>query len=252
MTELHVRTVPVDLSLDEGMLFGRLVPFDAPTPVADEKPGGGIDAYVEGFRKGVFARQAEATEPGVLRRVMLKHEHGDGLGYLGPLMSLEERDDGAYGGFMVLPSHRENVRALHDLGIRELSVEFLERKNGTAVEDGVRWRTSAHLVGAALVARGAYGALGAEVLSLRSIDDLVAEQAAEEEAERQRAEAEVAEQAAEAEAERQRAEAEVAVREAAVAEELAAEERRRALAEVDAFLAEAQAKQSELVERFAR
>lgn len=232
MTDLHTRTMPVELQLDEGRLFGRIVPFDAPTPVADERPGGGIDAYVEGFRKGVFARQAEATEPGVLRRVMLKHEHGDGLGYLGPLVGLEERDDGAYGEFMVLPSHRENVLALHGLGIRELSVEFLERKNGTSVEDGIRWRTAAHLVGAALVAKGAYGALGAEVLSMRSIDELVAEQAAEAEAERQRAEAEAAEQAE------------------AEAEQAAAEERRRALAEVDEWSVAAATRQAELLERF--
>lgn len=232
MTDLHVRTMPVDLEFAEGRLFGRLIPFDAPTPVVDEMPDGRLDAYVEGFRKGALARQADASEPGVLRRVMLKHEHGDGLGYLGPLVGLEERDDAAYGEFVVLPSHRENVMALYELGIRELSVEFMERKNGTSIEDGVRWRTGVHLVGAALVARGAYGALGAEVLAMRGIDDLVAEQAAEEEAERQRAAAEV-----EAEA-------------AAAAEVVAVEERKRALIEVDAFLAEAQAKQAELAERF--
>lgn len=238
MTELHIRTVPVDLSLSEGRLFGRLVPFDAPSPVVDATPDGGIDAYIEGFRRGVFSRQAEASEPGVLRRVMLKHEHTDGLGYLGPLVALEEQDDGAYGEFMVLPSHRENVMALHELGIRELSVEFLERKNGTVIEDGVRWRTSAHLAGAALVAQGAYGALGAEVLAMRSISDLVAEQEAEREAERQRAAAEAEAQAA---ADAERAEAEAAA--------AAAEERKRILADVDAFLADAHAKQAELLAR---
>lgn len=232
MTELHIRTVPVDLALEEGRLLGRIVPFNAPTPVVDEKPGGGYDAYVEGFRRGVFGRQAESTEPGVLRRVMLKHEHDGGLGYLGPLVALEERDDGAYAEFVVLPSHRDNVMALHELGIRELSVEFLERKDGTSVEDGVRWRTAAHLMGAALVAKGAYGALGAEVLAMRSAEELIAEQAAEEEAERQRAQAE-----ADAEA-------------AAAAEEEAAEERRRKLAEVDDFMAAAKARQAEFAARF--
>jgi hypothetical protein len=243
VTELHVRTVPVDVSLNDGRLLTRIVPFDVSTPVADVRSDGTFDAYIEGFRRGVFGRQATSTEPGVLRRVMLKHEHDGGLGYLGPLVSLEERDDGAYAEFMVLPSYRADVMALHEVGIREMSVEFLERKDGTAEEDGVRWRTSAHLIGAALVAKGAYGALGAEVLAMRSIDELIAEQAATQEAERQRAEAEEV-------AARERAEAEEVARVAAEAEAVAAEERRRAVVEMEAFLADAQARQAELAERY--
>lgn len=230
--DLHTRTIPVNLELAEGRLFGRLMPYGVSAPVVDELPNGGIDAYIEGFRRGAVARQAAAQEPGVLRRIMLKHEHADGLGYLGPLVSLEERDDAAYGGFMVLPSHRENVAALHELGIREISIEFATRKGGTVVEDGVRWRTDIHLIGAALTAKGAYGSLGAEVLAMRDLNDLVAEQAEAEEAERQRAEAEAAD------TERLRVEAE------------AIEQRRRQLDEVDPWLETAKARQAELVERY--
>lgn len=230
--DVHTRTIPVDLELVEGHLYGRLMPYGVSAPVVDELPNGGIDAYIEGFRRGAVARQAAAQEPGVLRRIMLKHEHADGLGYLGPLVSLEEREDGGYGDFMVLPSHRENVAALHELGIRELSVEFATRKGGTVVENGVRWRTDIHLIGAALTAQGAYGSLGAEVLAVRDLNELVAEQAEAEEAERQRAEADAA--AAEAEA----------------AETEAAEQRRQQLEEVDAWLAERKERQAELVERF--
>jgi hypothetical protein len=240
VTELHhIRTVPVELELSEGQLFGRLVPYGVVAQVADLTPSGDLDIYDEGFRKGAFARQAASTEPGVLRRVALRYEHDNPLRE-GVLISLEERDDGAYGEFMILPSYRNNWRALYDAGINELSVEFRERKEiGTSIEDDVRWRVDAQLVGTALVAQGAYGAVGAEVLSMRSLDEILAEQRAEREAAKERA-------AAEAEA----AAAEVAAAEAAAAEEAAAEERRRALAEVEAFLAEARGRQAELAERY--
>jgi hypothetical protein len=239
VTELHhIRTVPVELELSEGQLFGRLVPYGVVAQVADLTPSGDLDIYDEGFRKGAFARQAASTEPGVLRRVALRYEHDNPLRE-GVLISLEERDDGAYGEFMILPSYRNNWRALYDAGINELSVEFVEQKGGTSIEDDVRWRTNARLVGTALVARGAYGAVGAEVLSMRSLDEILAEQQAEREAAKERA-------AAEAEA----AAAEVAAAEAAVAEEAAAQERKRALAEVEAFLAEARERQADLAERY--
>jgi hypothetical protein len=238
VTDFHIRTVPVDLELSEGQLFGRLVPFDVVTKVADLTPAGALDIYDEGFRRGAFARQAGSTEPGVLKQVALRYEHDNPLRE-GVLISLEERNDGAYGEFMILPSYRNNWRALYDAGINELSVEFVEQKGGTSIEDDVRWRTNARLVGTALVARGAYGAVGAEVLSMRSLDEILAEQQAEREAAKERA-------AAEAEA----AAAEVAAAEAAVAEEAAAQERKRALAEVEAFLAEARERQADLAERY--
>jgi hypothetical protein len=231
---VHCRTFPAELSFAEGRLVGRLVPFDATATVHDLSTTGGVVQYVEGFRHGAFSRQATSSEPGVLRRVMLKHEHDGGMGYLGPLVSLDERADGLYGEFRVLPSMREDVAELHSLGIAELSVEFLERKNGTAVDDaGVKWRTDVHLGGVALVPQGAYGASGARVLAMRAYDDLIAEQAAE--------------TAAEVEAERARHAAEVAAAEQAEQE---AEARRRQVDEIATFLAEAKAAQVELAARF--
>lgn len=241
MIEVHKRTVPTTVEFSEGQLMARLVPYDKTARVLDDLPGGGIEVYTEGFRPGSFRRQAASSEPGVLRRVALKHDHEGGLGYLGPLFSLDERDDGLYGEFRVLPSRRGDVAAMYELGIDEISVEFLERKNGTDVDDdGVRWRTDAHMLAAALLPAGAYGRHGAGVLAMRELDELIAEHDADEE--RQRADDET--KAAEAaEAERLRAEVEAA--------EAAAEARRRELAELDEFLTAAKATQAVYAERLA-
>lgn len=234
MSNLHIRSFPTAVEFNEGRLLARLVPYDAVAKVADLNPDGRIEQYTEGFRKGAFDRQVLTTEPGVLQRVLLTHEHGGDR--LGPLVGLEERDDGLYGEFKVFPSRRDDVVMMSDVGIREMSVEFLDRKGGTVVEDGVRWRTDVHLHGAALVAQGAYGAAGAGVLAMRSLDELAAEQA--------EAEAEVAAAAA--------AEAEALA--AAEAERVAAEEKaaevERFRQELAEFLEEAKVKQAELAERF--
>lgn len=238
-TDLHTRAFPTNVELNEGRLFARLVPYGAVAMVVDDLPGGGLsEPYVEGFRHGAFQRQAAMTlETGMLQRVLLTHEHGGDR--LGPLVGLEERGDGLYGEFRVLPTKREDVTELHSIGIREISIEFRERPNGTVIEDKVRWRTDAHLAGAALVSRGAYGAAGAEVLALRSLDELIAEQAAADEA-RKRAEADAAAEAAAA----------TAATEAAAAEAAAADERRRQLVELEEWEKAAKAKQAEFVERY--
>lgn len=239
MRGVHVRTLPTATELTEGQLLARLIPYNVTARVLDELPGGQYDSYTEGFRLGAARRQAGSSEPGVLRRIGLKHDHDGGLGYLGPLFSLEERDDGLYGEFRVLPSRRGDVAAMYELGIDELSVEFLERKGGTEVDkDGVRWRTDVHLLGAALLPAGAYGRHGAGVLAMRELDELIAEQDAERE--HQRIEAEAAAEAA-AQAERERVAAEAA--------EQVAQARRQELADFDTFLAEARQKQADYAER---
>lgn len=205
MTTMFRHSMPTVAEFSEGRLFARLVPYDTPVMVADELPNGGVDVYEEGFRSGAFTRQAATAEPGVLRRIGLKHEHLGGLGYLGPCVELDDRADGLYGWFRVLPSMRDDVAELAELGIDQVSIEF--RLRGAAAvsdkagDDGVRWRTDVHLDAAAILPQGAYGRVGAGVLAMRDLDELAEEKAAQDAArvERERAEAEEA-----AEAERQR------------------------------------------------
>lgn len=217
-TNVHVRTVPLEYS--EGELYGRLVPLNRSTRVVDVLANGKLDVYEEGFREGVFDRQMADTA--MIRRIAFwhTHDHQDGAGYFGPATNLEQRDDGIYGSFRILTSKRADLRDLMDEGVVNLSIEFKERSGGTAVDDdGVRWRTSAHLHGVALDPRGAYP--GAEVLAFRSVDDLVEEYQAEQEQAREREAAEAAEAA-----ERERQEA----------EQRAAEEKRQERAKVLAEL----------------
>lgn len=229
-TAVHRRSFPAAVEFNEGRVFARLVPYGAVADVADLTSDGKIEQYTEGFRKGAFDRQMSTSEPGVLQRVLLTHEHGGDR--LGPLVSLEEKDDGLYGEFRVLPSRRDDVVMLSDVGVRELSVEFMERKGGTVVEDGVRWRTDVHLHGAALVARGAYGVAGAGILAMRSLDDLAAEQA---------------EAAAKARADAEAAEAEAAAKAKADAE---ADQLRQRRAQAAEWLAEQEKVQAELAARY--
>jgi HK97 family phage prohead protease len=197
---IHLRTASLELS--EGQLFGRLVPLGVSARVQDFLPDGGLDIYDEGFRPGVFDRQLQTSDKAMLGRVGFwhTHDHGEGAGYFGPARSLEQRDDGIYGEFRVLTSKRNDLRDLMDEGHVDLSIEFRERHGGTSIDDnGVRWRTDAHLHGVVLDPRGAYP--GAEVLSYRAlaeqkrIDD--EDRAAREVAERAEADARAAEQAAE-------------------------------------------------------
>lgn len=222
MTTVHVRTASLEYS--EGQLHGLLVPLNVRARVADVLPDGNLDIYDEGFRAGVFDRQLTG-DTSLLRRIGFwhTHDHNDGAGYFGPASSLEQRDDGIHGEFRILTSKRADLRDLMDEGIVDLSIEFKERFDGTSIDDeGVRWRTSAHLHGVALDARGAYP--GAEVLAYRSIDELV-----EERAERDAAEAEAVAAAEAAELERQQvdeAQAELQRRQRDIEEWFAAERAR--------------------------
>jgi HK97 family phage prohead protease len=180
-------------------LTGRLVPYNEPTDVLDQLPGGELDIYREGFRPGAFGPQANITEKGVLSKISLIHRHEGGLGYLGPFTALREAPDGLYGTVNVLRSRASDVEDLLAEGVDELSVEFrLPRANHTEVDgDGIRWRTRAHLDQVALEPKGAYSQ--ARVLAYRAQVDEETREAAE--AERK---AEAERQAAEAEAEARR------------------------------------------------
>lgn len=185
-------------------LSGRLVPYDTPTDVLDQLPGGKYDIYREGFRPGAFAAQANNPERGVLSKISLIHSHEGGLGYLGPFVGLREEADGLYGEVNILRSRANDVEDLLAGGIQELSVEFrLPRTNHTAVDDaGVRWRTRAHLDQVALEPKGAYST--ARVLAYRAEVDAQLATDEEEATLRAALAAEAAEAEAEAEAAIQR------------------------------------------------
>lgn len=237
MTVVHVRAA--DFEYSEGQLFGRLVPYDVPARVVDVRADGSLDVYQEGFRSGAFARQLGSSEPAVLRRVAFwhTHDHSEGAGYLGPARSLEDKPDGLHGEFRVLSSKRGDVADLLEEGHNKLSIEFREMNGGTDVDGDVRWRTRVHLGGVALDPKGAYP--GAEVLSFRSIDELVAEAAEEQEAELRRAEEAASVAAVKA--------AEEAAADAAIERAMA---KSRQLAEVEAWEREQRLRQVELAQRF--
>lgn len=228
---VHVRAFEdAGLDMRDGRLTGRLVPYDKPALVMDTLPNGRADIYEEGFRRGAFDRLLVDPKANA-GRIEFKHRHDGGLGYLGPGIDLEERDDGMYGTFQIVSTKRDDVADLLAAGHRGLSIEFRERAGGTVEEAGVRWRTDVLLTGTALEWRGAYST--SEVLAYRSeIEAYQAERAEEERVARERAEAEAVEEAAEQ------------------ARVDAAAERARKQREVDDWLAEQERRQAELAARF--
>lgn len=230
-------------------LSGRLVPYDTVADVLDELPDGRLDIYQEGFRRGAFAPQANGGK-GIVNKISLVHQHDSGgrqgLGFLGPFTSLREEPDGLYGDVTVMPSLEDNVQALIESGIDELSIEFrLPKQDHTVEVDGVRWRVRAHLDQVALEPKGAYSQ--ARVLQYRAEMD-----------EQRRAEAEAEAQRQAEEAERQRLEQEQAEKDAeakriadAMLEE--AEERRSRREQFERLAAkfsDVAAKQQELVREY--
>ena len=166
-------------------LTGRLVPYNQVANVADPQGDGTFDIYQEGFRPGAFGNQVNAREPGVSRKIGLIHRHDGGLGFLGPFVGLREQPDGLYGDVRITPSKADDVEALLDAGINELSVEFrLHKSRHTEVDtNGVRWRTGVHLDNVALEPKGAYDAR--VVADRNEIDEMAGRAAKREEAEPQ-------------------------------------------------------------------
>jgi HK97 family phage prohead protease len=189
---IKVRAFPAQIErTGPRQLTGRLVPYDVPADVADELPDGGYDFYREGFRPGAFRAQTEGREKGSFSKISLVHRHDrGGIGYLGPFLALREEADGLYGDVAIVRSKADDVQDLLDNGVGDLSVEFrLPLVDHTEIgDDGVRWRTRAHLDQVALEAKGAY--TSAQVLAYRAEVD-----------EQQREEAELAEAVRQVEAE---------------------------------------------------
>jgi HK97 family phage prohead protease len=211
-----VRAFTTDLQMTgPRTLTAQFVPWNLPTEVADRSETGKLDIYVEGFRRGAFDGQATSSEPAVLRRVGFKHAHVGGLGFLGHLTALRNTDDGLEGDVSILRSKADDVADLLDSGIDGVSMEFQVLRGGEQREDGVRWRTRAHLHAVALEAQQAYA--GARVLAFREeIDEQLATEA-----------------------------------EAQAAEE-AKLERDRKMAELDAFMEAERAKQADLLASLTR
>ena len=200
----HIRAVPAILGATsrngQRFLTGRLVPYGVVADVLDEVDGK-REFYREGFRPGAFRLQAGPTVADKLSKIGLRHTHerGGGLGYLGPFVALRDEPDGLYGDARIMPTLVDNVEALLESGVDELSIEFGLSPRATNTEvgaDGVRWRTRAHLLQVALEPMGAYST--AQVLAFRAeADELAKEEAAAAEA----AQAEEAAKQAEADAE---------------------------------------------------
>jgi uncharacterized membrane protein YqiK len=146
---------------------------------------------------------------------------------------------------MIVRSKADDVEDLIQAGVDELSIEFRLPVKGINTEidnDGVRWRTRAHLDGVALEPKGAYST--ARVLQYRADKD--AEAAAQAEEERIKAE----EQAAIEKAEADKAAALKETEERAEAEVAALLTRREKFAEFNKRLERDQLKQKELVREY--
>jgi HK97 family phage prohead protease len=169
---------------DRRTLDGLFVPWDVPAEVADvETDRNGerqLVRYREGFRAGAFDRQVMSPEPGVVRRVVLRDQHHDGLGKLGHVVALRNVAEGLHGTVHILPSRVDDVDALIEDGVHGLSAEFHPLGRPDLSPDGTVWRTKAHLVGVALEATPAYA--DARVLAMRAAVEVDDEERAADEA----------------------------------------------------------------------
>jgi phage head maturation protease len=147
--------------VDRSTISGLVMPWNTDAEVVDLLPDGTVDRYVEAFAPGAFAGQDRSDNVGTLRKISLHDEHDGGLGKIGYVLELEDRDDGEHGLFRVLPAQRDSVLEMIADGIDGLSVRFLPKRGGTRLASMVgslerRVRTAAHMVHVALVAEPAY------------------------------------------------------------------------------------------------
>jgi len=177
MTDMLIRSFSTVLErTDRRTLEGLFMPWDVAAAVVDQDPTtGALLRYREGFRSGAFDRQANSAEPGVVRRIVLRDQHHDGIGKLGHVVALRNETAGLHGVVSVLPSRVEDVEAILEDGVTGLSCEF-HPLGRPAVEDGVVWRTKAYLVAVALEAQPAYA--DARVLAMRAAEEVDAEEQA--------------------------------------------------------------------------
>lgn len=176
MSELYVRAASWERT-DRRTIETLIVPWNEPANVVDVLEDGSLDRYREGFRPGAFDHQVDAgaREPGVVRRVIVKDQHRDGLGKLGHLVALRSGSGGLEGTARILPTKVDDFEAMYEDGIDGISAEFHPSGRAEFV-DGVRWRTRAHLVALALEAEPAYAS--ARVVAMRSAESVADEEAA--------------------------------------------------------------------------
>jgi phage head maturation protease len=150
----------------------RLIPYGVPTQVADVLPNGTLDSYIEEFAPTMFARQVTAGHPDTFHKIRFfdGHPTGDGASKLGWVTALRAEPDWLHGTIRLLPTRIDDVEAMLDSGISDVSVGFIPGAGGTIHRaDGSRLRIKGHLDHIALEPEGAYP--GAEVLAMRAAQD---------------------------------------------------------------------------------
>jgi HK97 family phage prohead protease len=159
MTSILTRSTVVDLQIRSGgdgrTIEGRAVPYGVDQIIDDR--------LTESFRMGAFAHQIRAAN-----RVKLSRGHiSSGGAVIGRGATLEERDDGLYGSWLVsaTPMGDETLQLVADGVLDELSIGFRAVRSHRR-GDGVVVRTRADLVEVAVVIEGAYGR-GALVTAVR-------------------------------------------------------------------------------------
>lgn len=168
MTEAISRAFVSDMEVrsdGEGRtVHGIVVPFDRAARVSDGGP-----SYMEGFRKGSFARTIQHRGD----RVKLLSQHNSRSNPLGRATLLREDAAGLYGEFHVsrTAAGDEALELLRDGALDSFSVGFTPIQHERSSDKTV-WRTEVGLREASLVTFPAYeGALIGGVRSL-SPDDL--------------------------------------------------------------------------------
>lgn len=171
-------TGPLEM-IDENTLSGLIVPWNEDAEVFDELPDGRIDHYIEAFDRGAFDAQAKSGNRGTLMKIGMFDEHAGGLGKVGYMLGMDDRDDGQHGVFRIV-DRVAAVRQMIDDGIDGLSMRFMPKRGAERTSTAGplirRTRTAAHMVHVALVAEPAYAS--SRVMALREAEDLQRDAAA--------------------------------------------------------------------------
>lgn len=159
--ETLTRSVPVsELGFDGSTLEAIFVPWDIPITVYDEAV-----PYDEGFRRTAFNQQFDKF-PESIHNVALLPRHGS-REPLGMTRKLDVIDAGLHGVIGVLPSRRDDVAAMVEMGMDSVSIEFNPLQKAPRAGK-TRWREHALLTAVVLTSIPAYA--DAKVLALRDAD----------------------------------------------------------------------------------
>lgn len=178
---IFTREFPVEFSQDgDGRtLEARIVPYNVEAIVSDPPY---FRPYKEMFVPGAFERQLNAANR---VDVLLNFEHSQSINdVVGHGISLESREDALYGKFRIHDDQSGNkaLTLVNEGVLTGLSVEFMGR--ATRMVDGVRHRVKAHLDKVALCRPGLSAYKNAEVLAVRTQEEIIEELKVEESPER--------------------------------------------------------------------